>query len=179
METKTVTKWAVDPSHSEISFRVRHLVISNVRGKFEKFEGFVEQENDSFENAYAEFKADTASINTGVNDRDVHLRSDDFFNSESYPDLLFKSTGIKKIDENHYKLSGDLTIRDVTKPIELDVEYGGTVTDPYGNTKAGFELRGAINRKDYNLKWNAVTEAGSVVVADEVKLELNVQLVKQ
>ena len=178
MEKAVLTKWAIDPMHSEIQFKIKHLVISTVTGKFKEFEGALEQEGESFENATVEFSAKIDSIETGVADRDAHLKSDDFFNAEKYPELKFKGTRFIKLDNNNYKLNGDLTIRDITKEIDLDVFYGGTVTDPYGQTKAGFEISGEINRKDYNLKWSAVTEAGSVVVSDQVKLNLNVQLVR-
>lgn len=179
MEQAIITKWAIDPMHSEIQFKVKHLVISTVTGKFNSFTGSFEMEGDDFTTAEAEFSADIDSIATGVADRDAHLKSDDFFNAERFPKLTFKSNGVKRIDDQHYKMVGDLTIRDITKPITLDVIYNGTVQDPYGNTKAGFEVSGKVNRKAFNLKWNAVTEAGSVVVAEEVKLELNVQFAQQ
>lgn len=180
MDTNTViTKWVIDPGHSNIEFRVKHLVISTVTGKFNKFEGSVEQEGEGLENASVEFAAEVASIDTGVADRDAHLRSDDFFNAETYPQLTFRSTRIEKAGEDRYRMTGDLTIREVTKPVALDVVHGGTVTDPYGNTRAGYEISGTISRKDFNLRWNAVTEAGSVVVSDAVRLELNVQVVAQ
>lgn len=179
METLTKTLWSIDPTHSEAGFKVKHLVISTVNGKFNEFEGSVESEDDNFENANISFAAKIDSISTGVADRDAHLKSDDFFNAEKYPELKFQSTSFEKVDDDEYTLKGDLTIRDVTKPVELKVVYGGTVTDPYGNTKAGFEIGGKINRKDFGLKWSAVTEAGSVVVSDEVKLDLNIQIVKQ
>ena len=179
METLAKTAWAIDPTHSEVGFKIKHLVISTVKGKFEAFEGTVETEEDQWEEANIEFSAKIDSINTGVADRDAHLKSDDFFNAESYPELKFKSTSLVKIGEGKFELTGDLTIRDITKSIKLNVEHGGTVVDPYGNTKAGFEISGKINRKEFGLKWDAVTEAGSIVVSDDVQLDLNVQLVKQ
>ena len=179
METLAKTVWAIDPTHSEVGFRIKHLVISTVKGKFETFEGSVETEEDQWEEANIEFSAKIDSINTGTKDRDAHLKSDDFFNAESFPELKFKSTSLRKIAEGKFELTGDLTIRDITKPIKLNVEYGGTVVDPYGNTKAGFEVSGKINRKEFGLKWDAVTEAGSIVVSDDVQLDLNVQLIKQ
>ena len=178
MEKAVLTKWVIDPTHSEVQFKVKHLVISTVTGKFKEFSGSIEHEEEGFENAQVEFSAKINSVETGVADRDAHLKSDDFFNAEKHPELIFKGNKFTKIDNNNYKLSGDLTIRDVTQEIELNVFYGGTVTDPYGQTKAGFELSGQINRKDFNLKWSAVTEAGSVVVSDQVKLDLNIQLVQ-
>ncbi len=179
METKTITKWSIDPTHSEIIFKAKHLVISSVSGRFNEFDGGAETEGDDFENAHAEFSAKINSISTGNPDRDNHLKSDDFFNAEKYPEIKFKSTSIKKISDEQYEMKGDLTIRDVTKPIALEVLYGGIVDDPYGNTKAGFEISGKVNRKEYGLKWNAVTEAGSVVVGDIIKIDLNVQVVKE
>lgn len=171
-------KWLIDDTHSEIVFKVKHMMVSNVSGAFEKFEGSAETSGEDFSNAKFNFKADINSINTRNTDRDAHLKSDDFFNVESYPQLSFESTSFEK-DGDDYKLVGDLTIRDVTKKVELGVEFNGVAVDPYGQTKAGFELSGKINRKDFGLKWSAVTEAGSIVVSDEVKLQLNVQLVKQ
>lgn len=179
MNQAVATKWTIDPAHSEIQFKVKHLVISTVTGKFTEFSGGFEQEGDDFTTAQVEFSAKVDSISTGVADRDAHLRSDDFFNAETYPELSFRSASIKKISDDKYTMTGELTIRDVTRPIELTVTHGGTVTDPYGNTKAGYEISGALNRKDYNLRWNAVTEAGSVVVADQVKLDLNVQVAQE
>ena len=173
------TKWAIDPTHSEIHFKVRHMMVSNVTGSFDKFEGSVESENEDFEGADIAFSADVASISTNNADRDKHLRSDDFFNAEKYPKLTFQSTSFTKKSNGDYELKGNLTIRNVTKPVTLGVEYNGSAVDPYGQTKAGFEISGKINRKEYNLKWDAVTEAGSIVVSDEVRLVVNVQLVKQ
>ncbi|WP_069130101.1 YceI family protein [Rhodohalobacter halophilus] len=178
MSTDTLTKWTIDPSHSEITFKVKHLVISTVTGKFKEFDAAIESDNDDFENAEISFEAAIDSIETGNEDRDNHLKSDDFFNAADHPKMTFKSTSFKKVGDGEYKLIGDLTIRGNSKQIELDVEYGGTVVDPYGQTKAGFEVSGKINRKEFGLTWSAVTEAGSVVVSDEVKLNLNVQFTK-
>lgn len=178
MSTETLTKWGIDASHSEITFKVKHLVISTVTGKFKEFDASIESDNEDFEDAKIIFQASIESIDTGNEDRDNHLKSDDFFNASEYPKMTFESTSFKKAGDGEYKLNGDLTIRGNSRPIELDVEYGGTVVDPYGQTKAGFDITGKINRKEYGLKWSAVTEAGSVVVSDEVKLNLNVQFVK-
>ncbi|KAA3637856.1 MAG: polyisoprenoid-binding protein [Bacteroidetes bacterium] len=174
MNTLTMTRWAIDPTHSEVGFKVKHMMISTVKGFFESFEVNVESENDDFTNAAVEVAIDVDSISTGNNDRDAHLKSDDFFNAEQFTQIKFNS---KSFDGN--KLTGDLTIRDITKEVILDVDYNGTAVDPYGQTKAGFEISGFINRKDFNLKWNAVTEAGSIVVADKVQLVIDAQLVKQ
>ena len=178
MSTATATKWGVDTTHSEITFKVKHLVISTVTGKFRSFDAAIETDNEDFEDAKITFEADINSIDTNNEDRDNHLKSDDFFNAEEYPKLTFESTSFKKTGDGEYKLIGDLTIRGNTRTVELEAEYGGTVVDPYGNTKAGFDVSGKINRKEFGLKWSAVTEAGNVVVSDEVKLNLNVQFVK-
>ncbi|WP_421773347.1 YceI family protein [Gracilimonas sp.] len=170
--------WNIDPTHSEIQFKVKHLVISTVTGNFKSFNGSLKTEGDSFENATVTFEADIDSITTNNADRDNHLKSDDFFNAEEFPKMTFESTSFTSTGNNTYELTGNLTIRDTTKEITLDVEHGGTVDDPYGQTKAGFEINGSINRKEFGLKWNAVTEAGSVVVGNEVKLQLNVQVVE-
>jgi polyisoprenoid-binding protein YceI len=175
----TTSNWAIDPSHSEISFKIKHLVVTTLTGKFETFEGILETANEDFSDATISFTADVASINTGNADRDGHLKSDDFFNAEAFPKVTFTSTSFTKTGDGEYKLTGNITLRDVTKPIELTVEYGGTATDPWGNVKAGFEINGKIKRKEFGLKWDALTEAGGAVVSDEVKLHLNVQLVKQ
>lgn len=173
-----MTTWNIDPTHSEIQFKVKHLVISTVTGYFRSFNGSIETEVDSFEDAKVNFEADVDSIDTNAEDRDNHLKSDDFFNAEKFPKLKFESTSFKKTSGDNYELTGNLTIRDITKEITLDVTHGGTVKDPYGQTKAGFELSGTINRKEFGLKWNAVTEAGNVVVGDNVNLFMNVQVVK-
>ncbi|MCW5921073.1 MAG: YceI family protein [Saprospiraceae bacterium] len=172
------TTWQLDAAHSEVTFRVRHLVIATVSGKFDKFTSSVTNDGDDFTNANIEFAVDTASVNTGVEARDNHLRGDDFFNSEKFPQMTFKSTSLKKLGADDYQLDGNLTIRDVTKPISLKVEFGGTATDPYGNRKAGFEVTGTLNRKEFGLRWDAVTEAGGAVVSDEVKIQANVQYAK-
>jgi polyisoprenoid-binding protein YceI len=179
METAvaTKTKWAIDPTHTEVQFKVKHLVIATVTGAFKKFSGSVEAEGDDFDGAEAEFSIDVNSIDTNQSDRDAHLKSEDFFAAASYPQITFKNGKLVKKGEA-YDLAGDLTIRDVTKRVTLKAEYGGTVTDPWGNVKAGFEINGKVSRTEFGLKWNAVTEAGGVVVGDEVKLHLNVELAR-
>jgi polyisoprenoid-binding protein YceI len=173
METKK-TIWKVDPSHSEFTFKVKHMMISTVSGEFEKFDATVETDGDDFTNAKVDVEVEVDSIKTKNNDRENHLKSDDFFNAEKYPLITFKS---KSYDGE--TLVGDLTIRDVTKEVSLATDFNGIAVDPYGQTKAGFELTGEINRKEFGLMWNVVTEAGSVVVSDKVKLAINVQFVKQ
>lgn len=179
METDVLTKWAIDPTHSEISFKVKHLVISTVTGTFKSFDGTLETDNEDFENAQISFEADIDSIDTNNSDRDTHLKSDDFFNAAEHPKMTFESTSFTKTSDGEYKLTGNLTIRGNSQEITLNAEYGGTVVDPYGQTKAGFEVSGKLNRKEFGLKWSAVTEAGSVVVSEEVKLLMSVQFVKQ
>lgn len=167
-----MTTWNIDPLHSEAQFKVKHLVISTVTGSFRKFDASVQTPTDNFEGADVRFEADINSIDTGQEQRDAHLKSDDFFNAEQYPKLTFEG----KVNDG--QLSGNLTIRDVTKPVKLEVEFGGSTTDPYGQVKAGFEISGKINRKDFGLNWSAVTEAGGLVVSDDVKLSANVQFLK-
>ena len=178
METLVKTKWAIDPAHTEIQFKVKHLVISTVSGKFEKFDGSVYSSSSDFSDAEVEFYTDVNTINTGQPDRDAHLKSPDFFDAANYPKLTFKSKNIRKTGDGTYIMTGDLTIRGTTKTVQLNVEYGGTTKDPWGNTKAGFEITGKVNRKEFGLSWNAVTETGGLVVAEEVKLQLAVELVK-
>lgn len=172
------TTWAIDTMHSEISFKVKHLVITTVTGKFKHFSGKVVSGGDDFADAQIEFTADVNSIDTGAEARDGHLKGADFFDAANFPEIKFKSTSFTK-DGDNYALVGDLTIRDVTKSITLDVEYLGTNKDPfYGKTKAGFELNGKILRKDFGLQWDVLTETGGAVVSNEVKLHVNVQIDK-
>ncbi len=171
--------WALDPTHSEAQFKVKHLVISTVTGTFKSFDGSFESENEDFEGAAISFSLDTNSIDTNQEQRDGHLKSGDFFDVENFPKITFKSTSFTKKKGDDYKLVGDLTIKDVTKSVELEVELGGIAVDPYGNTKAGFEVSGKINRKDFGLTWSAITEAGAVVVGEDIKLQFNVQFIKQ
>lgn len=178
METATKTVWNIDPTHSEIQFKVKHLVISTVTGHFRQFEGTLETEGDDFATASIHFEADTASVDTNQPQRDEHLRSAEFFDSEKYPKMTFQSTHVEKTSDETYTVTGDLTIKDVTKSVELKAEYGGSMTDFYGNYKSGFEISGKINRKEFGLTWAAVTEAGGIVVGDEVKLALNVQVAR-
>ncbi len=171
--------YKIDAAHSEIQFKVKHLMITNVTGSFTKFEGTLESETPDFTDAKISFEADIDSITTNNAQRDGHLKADDFFAAEKFPKLTFVSTGIVKESDEDYKLIGDLTIRDVTKSVTLDVEYGGTTNDPWGQTKVGFEATGKINRKEFGLAFHAVTETGSIMLSDEVKLALNVQFTKQ
>jgi polyisoprenoid-binding protein YceI len=172
------TKWTLDPTHSELQFKVKHLMITTVTGSFNEFTAELTTDAEDFEHSTVTFKAGVQSIDTGNNDRDGHLKSGDFFNAEEFPYVSFESTSFKK-DGSDYKLTGNLTIKDVTKPVTLDVEFGGKVTDLYGNDKAGFSLKGKINRTDFGLTWNAALETGGVVVSEEVKILGELQFVKQ
>jgi polyisoprenoid-binding protein YceI len=172
-------KWKIDPAHSEIQFKVKHLMITTVTGYFRTFDLEVETQTEDFHSATRiEFTADIDSIDTNNADRDAHLKSADFFSGEEYRQLKFVG---KKYEGsgNEAKLTGDLTIRGVTKPISLNVEFGGIVVDPYGQTKAGFTVSGKLSRKEYGLVWNAVTEAGQIVVSDDIRIHAEVQLIKQ
>ncbi len=173
----STTKWIIDPTHSEVSFKVKHLVISTVTGYFRSFEGSAESTSDNFDGASVNFSAAIDSIDTNQSDRDNHLKSADFFDGANHPHLVFEGKVAKTGSE--YKLAGDLTIRGHKKEVTLDVDFGGVAGDPYGQTKAGFGIEGKISRKEFGLIWSAVTEAGNVVVSDQVRLILNVQVVKQ
>jgi polyisoprenoid-binding protein YceI len=171
--------WKSDPAHSEIQFKVKHLMITTVTGHFNKFDLTVETETEDFNTTKKiEFSADINSIDTNNEQRDTHLKSSDFFNADEHEQLKFSGHDFEK-SGNLEKLHGDLTIRGVTKPITLNVEFGGIVVDPYGQTKAGFTVTGKVSRKEFGLLWNAVTEAGSVVVSDEIKINCEIQLIKQ
>lgn len=174
-----MSTYKIDAAHSEITFKVKHLMITNVTGSFTKFDATLESSAADFSDAKISFEADIDSISTNNEQRDGHLKSDDFFAAASFPKLSFVSTSFEKLSDSAYLLKGNLTIRGNSKPVELAVEYGGTVTDPYGQVKAGFEIGGKISRKEFGLTWSATTEAGGVVVSDEVKLHLAVQMIKQ
>lgn len=169
-----MAKWSLDPAHSELGFKVKHLMINNVKGQFGSFSLDVESSADDFKAAIISFKADVDSISTGNEQRDGHLKSADFFEVDKYPTLTFSSTGF-----DGKKLAGVLTIKGVGKPVELEVEFGGIAKDPWGNTKAGFTVTGKINRKDFGLNWNAALETGGFLVSDDVQLLAEIQLIKQ
>lgn len=173
------TKWVLDPAHSEIQFKIKHMMITNVTGGFNQFAAEIDADNDDFTNARVNFSAETSSISTNNEQRDGHLKSPDFFDVENHPQITFTGTRFTKKDDENYVLEGDLTMHGVTKPVSLNVEYGGIQVDPWGNTKAGFELNGKINRKDFGLTWGAVTEAGGVLLGDDVKVHGAVQFAKQ
>lgn len=171
------TKWVIDSTHSEVTFKVKHLMISTVTGNFKIFEGTLETETEEFSKAKnLEFKADVKSVNTNNEDRDTHLRSDDFFALDLYPNIRFKA---KNFNIATGEIKGDLTIKNTTKPVSLDIDFGGVVVDPYGQTKAGLAANGKISRKEFGLVWNSFTEAGNVVVGDQIRLIAEVQFIKQ
>lgn len=173
----SATNWTLDPAHSEITFKVRHMMISNVKGEFKNFTVDVTNAGDDLTNANAKVTIDASSINTNNTDRDNHLRSADFFNAETNPQITFVSSSLTPKGDD-FELKGDLTINGITKPVTLDVEYGGVNTDPWGNKKAGFTVEGKINRKDFGVNWNTVLETGGVMVSDEVKVYAEIQLVQ-
>ena len=164
--------WKIDSAHSEVNFKVKHLVVSTVTGGFDKFDATIEASKEDFSDAKIKFEADINSINTKNEQRDGHLKSADFFDAENNPKLVFESTSVKMTSDYEMQVKGNLTIRGITKEVKLDVIYNGIVTG-FGNIKvAGFEIRGKVNRFDYGLQWNALTEAGGVVVSNEVKIEI-------
>lgn len=173
----TTTKWTIDPTHSEITFKVKHLMISNVKGEFKTFQATIDGED--FTKSTISANIDASSLSTNNNDRDAHLKGPDFFEVEKYPEITFVSTSLKKVDDDEFKLVGNLTTKGITKEITLDAEFGGFMKDPYGNEKAGFSVNGKMNRKDFGLNWNAALEAGGVMVGNEVKISAEVQFVKE
>lgn len=173
------TKWVIDPMHSDVQFKVKYLVISTVTGSFRNFSGGATSRNDGFENAEIHFSLDVNSVNTQVEMRDNHLRSADFFDAGNFPQISFQSTSFKKVKGNLYHLFGLLTIKGITKPVELDAEFGGLALDAAGNTKAGFEVSGSISRWEFGLTFNPLTKAGGMVLSEEIKLEANIQLVQE
>ena len=172
------TKWSIDPTHSEIQFKVKHLVISTVTGSFKQFSGGAETEGENFENAHIHFNMAVDSIDTNQAQRDEHLRASDFFDAAHYPEIKFESTSFKKVSGDDYKLIGNLTMKGVTKPVEIDAEFGGSAKDPYGNVKYGFEITGKINRKEFGVSYNALTETGGLALGEDIKLIANIQLVQ-
>ena len=172
------TKWVLDAAHSEMQFKIRHLMITNITGQFTKFEGTVETEGEDFTTAKARISADISSISTNNAQRDGHLQTGDFFDAANHPQLTFESEKMEKLDEENYKLHGTFTMRGVSKKISLDVEFGGIVKDPRGNIKAGFTITGKINRKDFGVNFGMLTETGGMALGDEVKLNVSAQFTK-
>lgn len=179
MEAQKLNFWNIDTVHSDIRFKVKHLMISNVSGKFNKFDGRVTTTNNDFSTANILVTIDAASINTEMADRDAHLLSADFFDVQNHPTITFETRELRKVDDDEYELTGNLTIRGITKPVILKAEYGGLAKDPWGNIKAGFSISGKLNRKDWGLSWNAALEAGGVLVGDEIRISSDVELALQ
>jgi polyisoprenoid-binding protein YceI len=178
-QTLTRTKWSLDHSHSQIGFKVKHLMVTNVRGVFNDYNGSISTTGDEFSDAEIDLSINPASISTGDGTRDTHLKSPDFFDVENFKEINFKGTTLERKSESEYVLHGDLHIKAVTKRIKLDVEFNGIVKDPYGSKRAGFEITGKISRKDFGLTWNAALETGGVVVGDEVTIKCEIQLIQQ
>lgn len=178
MTTQTQTQWALDAAHSEIQFKIKHMMVSTVTGSFKEFEGGVTQVEDTLNNANVNFTAKANSITTNNAQRDGHLQSAEFFDTDNNPNVTFDGTLIKVAgsDEESYKLQGNLSMRGVTKNVEFDAEYFGQAKDPWGNTKAGFEITGEVNRKDFGISWNETLETGGVLVSEKVKIHVNAQL---
>jgi polyisoprenoid-binding protein YceI len=174
----TTTNWNIDAAHSGIHFSIRHMVVSKVRGRFARYGGTIKLEGGDLTRAAVEATIDASSIDTGAAQRDEHLRSADFFDVERFPELRFRSTRIEKVDDEHYRVVGALTIRDVTREVAVDVEYGGRAKDPWGGERIGFVAKTALDRKDFGLGWNQVLEAGGVLVGDRVNIELEVEAVQ-
>ncbi len=173
------TVWKIDPVHSKIGFSVTHLIISEVEGRFNQFEGTVESVNEDFSDSKIKFVLKTNSIFTDNENRDKDLKSANFFDVKKFPEIRFESTSFNKIEENKFLLKGNLTIKDSTKQVTLEVKYGGQVKDPWGNTRAGFKIKGQINRFNFGLKWNKLLETGGAIVGKEVNLDCNIELIKQ
>ena len=178
-QTLTRTKWSLDPSHSQIGFKVKHLMVTNVRGVFNEYNGSIYTPGDDFPDAEIELSINPASISTGDATRDTHLKSPDFFDAKNFKEINFKGTKLERTNKSEYVLLGDLNIKGVTKRIKLDVEFNGIVKDPWGGKRAGFVITGKINRKDFGLSWNTVLETGGVMVGDEVTIKCEIQLVQQ
>ncbi|HRH67116.1 MAG TPA: YceI family protein [Bacteroidia bacterium] len=177
MENKT--KWVLDPSHSEIAFKVKHLMLTNIKGEFKNFDALILSEGNDFSKADVSATINAGSVFTNSDERDAHLRGADFFDTEQYKELTFKGTSLTKLDNQNYRLKGMLTMKGVSKEVSFDVEFGGINKDPWGNEKAGFSLAGKINRKEWGLNWNAALEAGGVLVSDDVKMSAEIQFVKK
>jgi polyisoprenoid-binding protein YceI len=175
----TREKWEIDSSHSGVQFTVRHMVVAKVRGLFARWSGSLEVDDGDLRRATSEVVIDASSIDTGVADRDKHLKSADFLHVERFPEITFKSKGVERLSEGELRVTGDLTIRDVTREVVLDVEYAGSTKDPWGNQRAGFTAKTAIDRKDFGLTWNQALEAGGVLVGDRVTIEIEIEAVKQ
>jgi len=178
--TRTATStWTIDPAHSSAEFAVKHLMVSTFKGHFRSLEGTVHLNEANPANSSVAASVDVASVDTQTPDRDAHLRSDDFFNAERYPKMTFRSTRVEQVDGTNWKVTGELTVRDVTKEVVLDTEYEGRIVDPWGNERIGFTARTELSRKEFGVRWNAAIETGGVVVGDKVRISLNIEIVRQ
>lgn len=175
----STSKWSLDPTHSELGFKIRHLMITNVTGHFTKFDVAVEAPGGSFANGVINATIDVASINTNNAQRDEHLRNADFFEVDKYPHIRFSSTGVEQTDDQTFQITGNLTLKETTKPVTIIAEYSGLTKDPWGNTRAGFSLSGKLNRKDFGVNYNTALEAGGVALGEELKIIGEIQLVKE
>jgi len=171
--------WTIDPAHSSAEFAVKHLMVSTFKGHFRSLEGTVHLDEANPANSSVAASVDVASVDTQTPDRDAHLRSDDFFNAERYPKMTFRSTRVEQVDGTNWKVTGELTVRDVTKEVVLDTEYEGRIVDPWGNERIGFTARTELSRKEFGVRWNAAIETGGVVVGDKVRISLNIEIVRQ
>jgi polyisoprenoid-binding protein YceI len=170
--------YVLDPAHSRIGFVARHAMVTKVRGFFEQWQGAAHVDFEDPANSHAELTIQVASVNTGHAQRDEHLRTNDFFDAPNFPQITFTSTAVEAVDDNSYRLTGDLTIKGITRPLTVDVEYTGTATDPFGNTRIGFEGTMTINRRDWGVEWNAALETGGVLVSDKVTLEFDISAIQ-
>lgn len=173
------TEWKIDHSHSNVTFEITHMVVATVTGKFEQFDGTIKSDADDFTDASINFQIETASINTNNEKRDDHLRNDDFFDADNNPYITFRGKKMEKKSGNNFSLTGDLTMNNVAREVELDVRFNGTIKDPWGGTRAGFRVTGELNRYDFDLTWNNTLEAGGLLVGENVELRVNLELIKQ
>jgi polyisoprenoid-binding protein YceI len=176
--TSLTDTYAIDPTHSRIGFVARHAMVTKVRGSFNEFEGSGSFNAENPAGSHLQLTIQAASIDTRNADRDGHLKSNDFFDMETYPEITFASTAVEQSDDSNYRVTGDLTIKGVTKPVTVDFEYTGTAVDPYGNTRVGFEGTTTVNRKDWGMNWNAALDAGGVLVSEKVTLEFEVSAIR-
>lgn len=175
----STTNWVLDPMHSELGFKIKHLMISNISGSFQQFQAEVETRNDDFSTAQIRVTAEIASIYTSNEQRDHHLRNSDFFEADTYPQLTFESTTVERLDADTFHIYGDLTMKGIRKPVKLTAEYSGITKDPWGGIRAGFTITGKLNRSDWGINFNGVLETGGLALSEEVKINSEVQLVKQ
>ncbi|CAN5735251.1 YceI family protein [soil metagenome] len=175
----STTTWILDPTHSEVQFKIKHLMISTVTGQFNNFSGSIETEGDDFSKARIKFSAEIASISTNNEQRDEHLKNGDFFNAAKYPELSFEGTNMEKNGEDRFTVTGTLTMKGISKEVSLGVEYGGIAVDPWGNTRSGFAVTGKIKRSDFDVNFGMITETGNIALGEEVKLFANTEFVKQ